>query len=154
MPLSHSLVNYQRNSQAGIGLIEILISLLILSVGLLGLASMQANGLKHNRNAYFRTQATILAYDIADRMRANSTQVENGTYVEDYGTASGTACTSNCTPSQISTTDLIQWKNNISSQLPAGDGKIVDNGSNNFDVTIKWSDGDDATPELTLGVQL
>ncbi|MGH1373242.1 MAG: type IV pilus modification protein PilV [Cellvibrionaceae bacterium] len=154
MPLNSHSFKRQRKSQAGIGLIEILISLLVLSVGLLGLASMQANGLKHNRNAYFRTQATILAYDIADRMRANSTQAETGAYVESYGAASGSACSSNCTPAQISATDLIQWKANLANQLPSGDGKVEDNGSNNFDITIKWSDGDNNTPELTLGVQL
>lgn len=154
MPLRLSALRLRIKPQAGIGLIEILISLLVLSVGLLGLASMQANGLKHNRNAYFRTQATILAYDIADRMRANSAQAETGAYEESYGAAGGSACSSNCTPSQIGVTDLIQWKANLANQLPSGDGKVVDNGSNNYDITIKWSDGDNNTPELTLGVQL
>lgn len=138
--------------QSGVGLIEILISLLILSIGLLGLAAMQTNGLKHNRNAYYRTQATILAYDMVDRMRANSGQAS--TYVTDYGAASGSACSSNCTPSQIATTDKIQWKTNLSNQLPSGDGKIEDNGSNNYDITIKWTDGEGNATPLILGIQL
>ncbi len=154
MPLNSFYNRSSLKRQSGIGLIEILISLLVLSIGLLGLVSMQANGLKHNRNAYYRTQATILAYDIADRMRANSTQAEAGAYVETYGAASGSECNSNCTPAQIGTTDIIQWKANLAAQLPGGDGKIIDNGSNNYDITIKWSDGDNNTPELTLGVQL
>lgn len=151
MPLS-SRTESTPLHQRGVGLIEILISLLVLSIGLLGLAAMQTNGLKHNRNAYYRTQATILAYDIVDRMRANSGQ--SGSYAIAYGAASGTACSSSCTPAQIATTDKLQWKANLAGQLPSGDGMIEDNGSNNFDITIKWTDGEGEATPLVLGVQL
>jgi type IV pilus assembly protein PilV len=152
MPLTKQSTNM--NKQLGVGMLEILISLLVLSIGLLGLASMQATGLKHNRNAYFRTQATILADDISDRMRANLPQAQAGAYATAYGVVTGTACASSCTPSAIKTTDILQWKTSLTTQLPSGDGKIVDNGNDNFNITIKWSDGDNNTPELTLGVQL
>src|SRR5690606_3260878 len=64
--------------QHGFSLIEVLVALLVLSVGLLGLAMLQIEGLKHNTDAYYRTQATVLAYDIIDRMRANSDAAKNG----------------------------------------------------------------------------
>ena len=58
-------------THSGFTLIEVLISMLILAVGLLGLAGLQATGLRNNLSAYNRSQATQLAYDMADRMRAN-----------------------------------------------------------------------------------
>ena len=57
--------------QRGATLIEVLVAMLVLSIGLLGLAGMQMTALKSNQSAYYRSQATVLAYDIIDRMRAN-----------------------------------------------------------------------------------
>ncbi|HLE93281.1 MAG TPA: type IV pilus modification protein PilV, partial [Sulfuricaulis sp.] len=56
----------------GFSLIEVLVALLVLSIGLLGLAALQTTSLQYNTGSYFRTQATFLAYDIIDRMRANT----------------------------------------------------------------------------------
>ena len=58
-------------TNTGFTLIEVLIAMLVLAVGLLGLAGLQATSLKNNQSAYNRSQATQLAYDMADRMRAN-----------------------------------------------------------------------------------
>ena len=55
----------------GFTLIEVLIAMIVLAVGLLGLAGLQATSLRNNQSAYNRIKATQLAYDIADRMRAN-----------------------------------------------------------------------------------
>jgi len=68
------------NSNGGFTLIEILIALLVLSLGLIGLAMLQATGLRFNTESYMRSQATILAYDIIDRMRANKTAADAGDY--------------------------------------------------------------------------
>lgn len=56
--------------QTGFTLIEILVTVIVLSIGLLGLAGLQATSFKFNSTAYQRSQATSLAYDIADRIRA------------------------------------------------------------------------------------
>ena len=58
-------------SMQGFTLIEVLIAVLVLSIGLLGLASLQAASLKNNYGAYMRSQASILANDMADRIRSN-----------------------------------------------------------------------------------
>ena len=50
---------------------EVLIAMLVLAIGLLGLASLQAQSLRFNHDSYVRSQATILAYEIMDKMRAN-----------------------------------------------------------------------------------
>jgi type IV pilus assembly protein PilV len=66
--------------QRGFSLIEVLIALLVLSVGLLGLAMLQIQGFRFNTNSYQRTQATMLANDIIDRIRANKAGSDAGAY--------------------------------------------------------------------------
>src|SRR5690606_37489064 len=78
-----AMLNRHPRSRAGVAgftLIEVLVALIVLSIGLLGLAALQIQSIKHNTDAYFRTQATLLAYDIIDRMRANSAAVSAGIY--------------------------------------------------------------------------
>jgi len=109
---------------------EVLIALLILSIGLLGLASLQTNGLRSNQMARMRTTATQLAYDIADRMRANPAGVDAQNYViatsdADPVIPSGENCENNtCTTSQMATYDLSQWRGAVGS-LPGGTSAIV-----------------------------
>jgi len=66
---------------SGFSLLEVLISLVIMSVGLLGVAGLISTTLKGNDSAYMRTQATAQAYNIIDRMRANMDGVNNLDYV-------------------------------------------------------------------------
>jgi type IV pilus assembly protein PilV len=71
-----------------------MVALLIFSIGLLGLAMLQGTGLKFNTDSYARTQATILAYDLIDRMRANVAGVQAGNYC----ITSATPCTTTAKP--------------------------------------------------------
>lgn len=119
-------------------MIEVLISVLILAVGLLGMAALQMNGLRNNQTAYFRAQATQLAYDMADRMRTNIDEAQNGTY--DNGAASGDDCaTSACNESQMVGYDFAQWTADLAAQLPSGTGSVC------IDSTPE--DGDTGSPE-------
>jgi type IV pilus assembly protein PilV len=77
----------------GFTLVEVLVSLAILSFGLLGLAMLQLEGTKNNTDAYFRTQASLLAYDIMDRIRANATYAQTGGYNIPDDTAAASALT-------------------------------------------------------------
>ena len=116
--------------QCGFTLLEVLIALLILSIGLLGLASLQTNGLRSNQMASMRTTATQLAYDIADRMRANPAGVDAQNYVIAVNDADpvipgGENCEGvTCTSSQMATYDLAQWRGAIRS-LPGGTSAIA-----------------------------
>ena len=76
------LTSLQRRikSQRGFTLIEVLIAIVVLAIGLLGLAGLQASSLKNNTSAYTRSQAQLLAYDMLDRLRANREGVINGSY--------------------------------------------------------------------------
>ena len=65
-------IKHSRKKQQGFTLLEVLIALLVLSIGLLGLAALQTTGLRSNEMASMRTTSTMLAYDISERMRANS----------------------------------------------------------------------------------
>ena len=84
----HGQLQYRR-SASGFTLIEVLVAILILGIGILGMAGMQAMSVRESQNTYFRTQADMLAYDIVDRMRANRGEAATtAAYVSD-GSAPG-----------------------------------------------------------------
>lgn len=126
----------KRKTQRGTTLIEVLVALVVLSVGLLGIAALQMTSLRNNRGAHMRSQAQVLAYDIADRMRANrEVALANAYVITMTGTPAGTG---------LVLTDLQEWKNTLAMVLPGGNGEIVRVGEM-FRITIQWTD--------TLGLQ-
>lgn len=131
--------------QTGFTLFEVLIALLILSIGLLGLAGLQAMGLRNNHRAYLRTQAVMQAYDMADRMRANLRGVSNGDY-DNITTPvpSIPACITNppisCTPDQMAQYDSYAWNTENASLLPGGWGTVTKLNNGQYQVTIHWTD--------------
>jgi type IV pilus assembly protein PilV len=129
------------NGSAGFTLIEILISVVVLAIGLLGMAALQMNGLRNNQSAYFRAQATQLAYDMADRMRTNIVEARDaasgGTYNNGASTTNNCA-TGPCTTTQMTGYDFSQWNAELTAQLPSGTGRVcIDNTPNDgtFDGT-------------------
>lgn len=68
----------KRNSMAGVGLVEVMISVLVLGVGMLGIAAMQATALRNSQSSLERSQAVIQAYTIFDAMRANLAVATSG----------------------------------------------------------------------------
>jgi type IV pilus assembly protein PilV len=113
---------------AGFTLIEVLIAMLVLAVGLLGLAALQATSLKNNQSAYNRSQATQLAYDMADRIRANNTATALAVYTTILPSAATTQadCTSvstTCTAADMATNDLKEWDTTLKT-LPSGEGIV------------------------------
>lgn len=119
MPLSYS-------SQRGVGMMEILITLLVLSVGLLGAAQLQLLGLNDAQASRARINATLIAYDLADRMRANKIAfsllkpVDNPylTITASEGVQSpepdAPGCSvSGCTPGQQAARDVREWLENL-----------------------------------------
>jgi len=129
----------------GFTLTEALVALVVLSIGLLGVAALQLTSLRSNQSSAMRSQATFLAYDIVDRMRANRAAAANGAYNTAYGgtKAAGT----------VAGDDVLAWKQSIAATLPKvdidgngtlenADGSITLNGSI-FTIGIVWSDSDD-----------
>lgn len=115
----------------GFTLIEVLISMLILALGLLGMAGLQATGLRNNLSSYHRGQATQLAYDMADRIRANKAdaQLYSGSIYKTSNISSASsqseclAVASNCTPAMMAQHDLFEWKQKWDA-FPGGSGAI------------------------------
>ncbi|MBF0340785.1 MAG: type IV pilus modification protein PilV [Magnetococcales bacterium] len=146
MTAPHRLIDKQK-SQSGFTLLEVLIALVILSVGLLGLAKMQLNSIKFTNSALLRSQAVFLAYDIFERMRANRTMAVNGAYNTAFDTvvSSPPDCVSStCSTAQMVTFDLAQWKSDLAALLPSGGGEItpiVAGGMEKlFTISIRWDD--------------
>lgn len=150
-------------THTGFTLIEVLIAMLVLAIGLLGMAALQTYTLRSNLAAYHRGQATQLLYDMSDKIRANivinkivtsSTQscTPAGSkpcsyFILDTQTLTGTpGCSSytgttpaSCTPEKIAGDDLVEWKESIARILPMGRGRItLENGV--FVLYVTWDD--------------
>lgn len=109
--------------ERGSTLLEVLVSIVIIAFGLLGLAGLQATSVKGNHSAYLRSQATLLAYDMGERMRAAREDTQNGTY--DEGSAEAERTT---------------WDQLIVRSLGAGSiGQVARNG-NFVTITVSWDD--------------
>lgn len=119
--------------QRGVSLLEVLISIVILSVGLLGYAGLQTLSMKNNTSALHRSQATILAYDIVDRIRANRPNMAS------YNVALGAVGTY---------PDVISWKNNVAATLPDGKGAVAIDLNGIATITIQWDDNRDGTDPI------
>ena len=146
----------------GFTLIEVLVSLLILSVGLMGLATLQVVGLQNTQGGAQRVQAAFLAYDITDRMRSNPAAVTAGSYnltaqaqvpggMGGMGGMGGAPAAvvdcvgvnANCSVAEIAAFDLDRWQTHLGAYLTNGTGAIatVDNGTTSqITVTIQWAD--------------
>jgi type IV pilus assembly protein PilV len=112
-------------------LVEALVALLVLCIGLLGVAGLQIQALRANHGAYLRSQATMLAHDIADRMRANRPDALAGGYVVAVGEVPA--------GDTLPELDVAAWKQSLAGVLPAGDGAVVMAG-NIATITVQWTD--------------
>jgi type IV pilus assembly protein PilV len=147
--------------QGGTTLMEVLVSLLVLSAGMLGMAGLQTVSLRNNQSAYFRTQATALSLDMVERLRANISGVEAGTYNNVAGGATASCFTvAGCNGAQMAGQDILDWEAQVAAALPGGQAVVcLDStgndgtpGSENCDslgsvyaIKIWWDDNRDGT---------
>ena len=119
----------------GFTLLEVLVAMLILSIGLLGLAALQANTLKLNHGALQRSQGIFLTYDMMDRLRANRTAALAGQCDIAMGATLG--------GTDLCDTDVTDWQDNfVAAFLPAGQGSIdCSTTANVCVVTVQWDEG-------------
>jgi len=139
--------NIPRRRQAGLSLIEVLIAVLIMAVGLLGIAALQAVTLRNSQSAFDRTQATVLSYAILDSMRANATAARANSY------NLGMTCTTPAAGSTLVSRDHNAWIASLKQTMGDSACGSIACASNICTITIRWNDsratGGNANQTLT-----
>jgi type IV pilus assembly protein PilV len=126
--------------QRGFGLVESLVALVVVSVGMIGIAALYGQGLGASRTALYRTQAVNLASDMADRIRLN-----RGAGVVYSGAGADNNCGPGgvtCTPAQMAAHDVWVWGNELAAQLPAGVGAVgfTANTPPTYTIQVTWQE--------------
>jgi type IV pilus assembly protein PilV len=139
-----------RRQLRGVSLIEVLVSIVIASIGLLALAGVNASSIRYTKMSQYRGTATQLATDLGERMRANKAGAASyalGTNFAAQSTlpgAAGTLCNSylvTCTAAQLAAYDLQTWQVVVRNQLPEGSAYIAyQNAQSAADVWLVWRD--------------
>ncbi|WP_078118297.1 type IV pilus modification protein PilV [Thiosocius teredinicola] len=136
-------VNKMVNKQSGFTLLEVLVAMIVLSIGLLGLSGLQTTSVRSNHSAFLRSQATTLSMDIMDRMRANRDGAIAGSYNIAYATtATSPGCNLNCSNGQVAQRDLFQWRSFVE-RLPGGESEVDVTATGVAEVKIRWFDARD-----------
>ena len=148
------MIGIRRNTLSpGFTLIEVLITLVILAVGLLGVAVLQLKGLQFNHDATLRSQISSLAYDAADRLRLSGNFASE--YVGSYTVTTGTppSCNINVYPDNAANAELDRdcWHATIQQVLPPGSTASIakDPSSNQYTVTIGWTDREEVSHDIS-----
>lgn len=143
-PLSKRQAWVRRGRQSGVGLIEILIAVLVLSIGFLGMAALQAQALSNNNSAMARSMGTIASYSILDAMRVDPDGVQAGDYddeevvVPDDWNEPGD-CGGNA--GSLYQTNINNWCDDLGSLMgPGTKGEISADGGGNYTITITFDD--------------
>lgn len=167
------------NRHKGFSLIEVLVTMVVVAVGLMGLISLMLKGMQANATSSQRTVAIRQAYDIADRMRANINGVNAGNYGSILPPASSSTCdalkadpeafvepptsegldacdTTTCTDSVCNTSalaarDACAWHRANASALPNGAGAVCKEAANNwYTIYVSWNEGKALISDKTL----
>ena len=129
-------------NQSGFTLLEVMVAIVVLSLGLLGLAGLQAATLRNNQIAYYRAIAVQQTFDMADRIRANQRGAMDGEYdALDASIPADPGCVaSTCTPENMAVADHSQWNNNNARMLPGGSGTVASAAGGSFVITMSWNE--------------
>lgn len=143
--------------QQGATLIEVMVSILIVAFGALAMIASQTNAVKFNKTSEYRSMATLLANDLADRMRVNIDGVNAGSYTLTAEYAAPTPgspparneCTlpDDCTPAELARRDLNEWQRSLFFSLPGGTGFVQPTaGNQEADIWVAWTDPGNTAP--------
>lgn len=135
-------------SNRGVSLIEALVALLVLALGVMGMAGIQTRTLVESRTTNARSVAVMMADDLLDRMQANATvRVTNpatNPYIVGFNdTLTASNCmTSTCNGTQLAQFDLQQWKGQLAQLLPGGNARVFRSTTDpsQFGVLIGWNE--------------
>jgi type IV pilus assembly protein PilV len=127
-----------KSRQNGSSLIEVLVTMIIVSLGLLGQAGLIGLSSKANNSAFMRSQATLLAYDILERLRLNRALAVAGNFNINFATSGVDPSDSVPSGTAIQNVELRDWKTNIEQALSSGDGQVSVDGIGNVTINIRW----------------
>lgn len=138
-------MNTKNQPESGFAMLEVLIAALVISFGLLGLAGLQATGLRNNHSAYLASVATQLTYDMADRIRANVSA--------NYSTASAVnraGCLTGCSTQNIAEDDLLRWNQSVAEALPGGIAAQPTLSNGLYTLSVTWNDARSNNPTTSF----
>ncbi|HEX2140546.1 MAG TPA: type IV pilus modification protein PilV [Woeseiaceae bacterium] len=139
-------VTRTRSGNRGFSLIEVLIALIVMSVGMLGIAGLYVHGMQAGRTSLFRHHAVTLAGDVADRIRANPNA--GAAYA---GAGANNNCVAggiDCSPVQMAAQDILLWQQQADDTLPEGQVAVTFNAGapSLYTVTVSWSEAGQNPP--------
>ncbi|MFT3907235.1 MAG: type IV pilus modification protein PilV [Steroidobacteraceae bacterium] len=145
--------------QRGISIVEVLVALVVLSVGMLGIAGLYVITLRSSGSAIYRTQAVALAADMADRIRANRNATTSYAGAADSSGSCEGSSAGSCSAAAMAASDLYVWRQAIASTLPGSSGLANSGGTITvaadatytslylYTITVSWNDPSDATSD-------
>jgi type IV pilus assembly protein PilV len=135
------MITTSRKNESGFNLIESMVALVVISVGMIGIASLYGQGLRASSTALFRTQAVNLVADMGDRIRVNREggAAYGGAAANNNCTAAGGAT---CTPAQMAAHDIFEWNARIAALLPTGVGTVTFLGTTppTYQIRVDWDE--------------
>ncbi len=128
--------------QRGDTMIEVLVTVIIIAVGVLGAAALQITTLKNLSSSHSASVAATVVEDFSERMRANPIAALADDYVHTAAPAAFPDCVANaCTPPQLAVYDMGSWWVQLTRLLPVGSAQVTRNaGTNTFVLTVRWDD--------------
>lgn len=129
--------------QAGFSMLEVMVTLVVLSTGLLGVANLQVEALRGNQGAYLASVAAQQAQDMVERMNANRAGVDANQYdnLDASIPVMPVNCLSaDCTPTHLTAFDHNRWNTTNQALLPSGAGQVREIGNGVFLIGVRWHD--------------
>ena len=134
-------MSINQRKQRGVSLIESMIALVVISIGLLGIASLQITAMGQNNSALNHSQAVWMAYNMSDRIRANEDEFLNYAGIDTANGYAGECISATCDTAAMRQADAAEWETMIESNLPGGRGMINANALvGGLEIIVMWDD--------------
>lgn len=156
--------NHRRRQQSGFSMIEVLVTMVVVGVGLMGLIALMLKGMQASSDSAMRSIASAQAYDMADRMRANTKGLLAGSYNNIVPPGSTSSCPTittvapptatalaACSTADWAGQDKCAWHNDNARLLPSGAGAVcLDAVANVYRIFVSWSDTSSSAATFSL----